>query len=242
MRKISKPEKKLSTSEKLSKSSHHMPKKDLCWLEKEQQKVDREIIRLSKEKQKFEKRSFRLKQLKEAMTDGDGQKNPEKDASASNQATRSKSGDTLLAGELDVVVNLEPDLTLGSQQEHRDGIHHTEDNYYSLLEENMFLLDQLKDKEEICNHLQNELERLDDKTEKTNRNHQEEIEKSIGKKLWEIHMSRPRDLQGSLHLISELKSRIEELQKCSDKLKSDRERLEESFGTTAVNNPGWLMI
>ncbi|GIY25349.1 uncharacterized protein CDAR_60971 [Caerostris darwini] len=315
MRKISKPEKKLSTSEKLSKSSHHMPKKDLCWLEKEQQKVDREIIRLSKEKQKFEKRSFRLKQLKEAMTDGDGQKkevlvktsagefrfegisdaftkklyewetkkgvNPElstialldeslkppietvittvgsnstrtspeppkvcyqvsrassepdlstaqKDASASNQATRSKSGDTLLAGELDVVVNLEPDLTLGSQQEHRDGIHHTEDNYYSLLEENMFLLDQLKDKEEICNHLQNELERLDDKTEKTNRNHQEEIEK-YRQKLWEIHMSRPRDLQGSLHLISELKSRIEELQKCSDKLKSDRERLEESF-------------
>lgn len=47
---------------------------DLTWLEKEQQKVDREIIRLSKEKQKFEKRSFRLKQLKEAMTDGDGQK------------------------------------------------------------------------------------------------------------------------------------------------------------------------
>lgn len=47
-------------------------------------------------------------------------------------------------------------------------------------------------------------------------------------KLWEIHMSRPRDLQGSLRLISELKSRIEELQKCSDKLKADRERLEVS--------------
>ncbi|KAF8796301.1 hypothetical protein HNY73_000689 [Argiope bruennichi] len=314
MRKISKPEKKLSTSEKLTKSSYHMPKKDLCWLEKEQQKVDREIIRLSKEKQKFEKRSFRLKQLKEAMTDGDGQKkevlvktsagefrfegisdaftkklyewetkkgvNPElstialldeslkpaaetvlaavgsnstrtspeqlkacfqvsrassepdlstaqKDTNPSNQATRSKSGDTLLAGELDVV-NLEPDIPLNTQQEHRDGTHHTEDSYYSLLEENMFLLDQLKDKEEICSHLQNELERLDDKTEKTNRTHQEEMEK-YRQKLWEIHMSRPRDLQGSLHLISELKSRIEELQKCSDKLKSDRERLEESF-------------
>ncbi|GFX37886.1 uncharacterized protein TNCV_1823401 [Trichonephila clavipes] len=290
-------------------------KDDLCWLEKEQQKVDREIIRLSKEKQKFEKRSFRLKQLKEAMTDGDGPKkevlvktsagefrfegisdaftkklyewetkkgvNPElstialldeslkppietvlaavgsnstrtspeppkscfqvsrassepdlstaqKDANSNNQAIRSKSGDTLLSGELDVVVNLEPDIPLGAQQEPRDVIHHSEDNYYSLLEENMFLLDQLKDKEEICSHLQNELDRLDDKTEQTNRTHQEEIEK-YRQKLWEIHMSRPRDLQGSLHLISELKSRIEELQKCSDKLKSDRERLEDSF-------------
>lgn len=79
-----------------------------------------------------------------------------------------------MAGELDVV-NLESDIPLIAQQEHRDGIHHTEDSYYSLLEENMFLLDQLKDKEEICSHLQNELERLDDKTEKTNRTHQEEI-------------------------------------------------------------------
>ncbi|KAG8187583.1 hypothetical protein JTE90_025917 [Oedothorax gibbosus] len=314
VRKVSaKPEKKPSTS--ATKGTYHMLKKDLTWLEKEQQKVDREIIRLSKEKQKFEKRSFRLKQLKEAMTSEDGQKkevlvktsagefrfegisdaftkklyewetkkgvNPElstialldeslkppveaalsaspsisnstraspeppkacfqvsrassePDLSAvlkenGNQTIRSKSGDTLLSGDLEVIASLEPDSTLIVQPESLNAMHHSEDNYYSLLEENMYLLDQLKDKEEICSHLQNELERLDDRTEKTNRNHQEEMEK-YRQKLWEIHMSRPRDLQGSLHLISELKSRIEELQKCSDKLKSDRERLEESF-------------
>ncbi|KFM62262.1 hypothetical protein X975_25774, partial [Stegodyphus mimosarum] len=313
MRKVSKPEKKISTAEKLSKSNYHIQKKDLSWLEKEEQKVEREIIRLTKEKQKFEKRAFRLKQLKEAMTDGDGQKkevlvktsagefrfegisdaftkklyewetkkgvNPElstialldeslkppvdtvvtstcsnsvgtnsarpspeppkncyqvsrassepdlsstqKETPSNNQATRSKSGDTLLAGEKDIVGSLEIINTTDVQQEPRDVMHHNEDNYYSLLEENMYLLDQLKEKEEICNHLQNELDRLDDKTEKTNRTHQEEMEK-YRQKLWEIHMSRPRDLQGSLHLISELKSRIEELQKCSDKLKMDR--------------------
>ncbi|XP_015919958.2 uro-adherence factor A [Parasteatoda tepidariorum] len=319
MRKISKPEKKMSTGEKLSKTGHQIPKKDLSWLEKEQQKIEREIIRLTKEKQKFEKRAIRLKQLKEAMTDGQRKEvlvktsagefrfegisdaftkklyewetkkgvNPElstialldeslkppvetvitaagsssvgsnstrtspeppkncyqvsrassepdlsatqKDSSPNNQTARSKSGDTLLSsGDLEVIATLEADNPITIRQEQKDVIHHTEDGYYSLLEENMYLLDQLKEKEEICGHLQNELDRLDDKTQKNNRNHQEEMEK-YRQKLWEIHMSRPRDLQGSLHLISELKSRIEELQNCSDKLKSDRERLEESF-------------
>lgn len=88
---------------------------------------------------------------------------------------RSKSGDTLLSGDLEVIASLEPDSTIIVQPESRDAMHHSEDNYYSLLEENMYLLDQLKDKEEICSHLQNELERLDDRTEKTNRNHQDEM-------------------------------------------------------------------
>lgn len=88
---------------------------------------------------------------------------------------RSKSGDTLLAGEAEVVANLEVDNPSLPQQGSRDAIIHGDDNYYSLLEENMYLLDQLKEKEEICGHLQNELDRLDDKTEKTNRTHQEEM-------------------------------------------------------------------
>lgn len=80
-----------------------------------------------------------------------------------------------MAGELEAIANLEVDPVCIVQPESRDAMHHSEDNYYSLLEENMYLLDQLKDKEEICSHLQNELERLDDKTEKTNRTHQEEM-------------------------------------------------------------------
>lgn len=88
---------------------------------------------------------------------------------------RSKSGDTLLAGEAEIVQTLDVDNPSTPQQCSRDTILHGDDNYYSLLEENMYLLDQLKDKEEICSHLQNELDRLDDKTEKTNRIHQEEM-------------------------------------------------------------------
>lgn len=88
---------------------------------------------------------------------------------------RSKSGDTLLAGDPEIVTNLEAENPVTTEQSSRDTILHVDDNYYSLLEENMYLLDQLKEKEEICSHLQNELDRLDDKTEKTNRTHQEEM-------------------------------------------------------------------
>lgn len=80
----------------------------------------------------------------------------------------------MLAGEAEIVQTLD-DNPSTPQQCSRDTILHGDDNYYSLLEENMYLLDQLKEKEEICSHLQNELDRLDDKTEKTNRVHQEEM-------------------------------------------------------------------
>ncbi|XP_023241761.1 uncharacterized protein LOC111640000 [Centruroides sculpturatus] len=106
----------------------------------------------------------------------------------------------------------------------------TDDNYYSLLEENVILLEQLKNKEDICRNLERKLINLDKKMEEMNRRHQQDLDK-YKEKLWEVHGSRsnPRDLPGCLKMINRLKSRIEELEKCGEKLKCDREALEESF-------------
>lgn len=115
-----------------------------------------------------------------------------------------------------------------NQVSNRDNI--SENNYCGLLEDNMYLLEQLRSKEEICRRLQGELQRLDDRTELMTKQHQEEMER-YREKLWEIHRPgrKPKDLQSSLKLISSLKTRIEELQRCSEKLKLDRETLEDSF-------------
>lgn len=48
------------------------------------------------------------------------------------------------------------------------------ETYYGLLEENVILLEQLKDKEEICSRLQKELEMLDKKVEVMNKHHTQE--------------------------------------------------------------------
>ncbi|XP_067122813.1 putative leucine-rich repeat-containing protein DDB_G0290503 [Centruroides vittatus] len=115
-----------------------------------------------------------------------------------------------------------------AQINNKDNI--SENNYCGLLEDNMYLLEQLRSKEEICRGLQEELQRLDDRTELMTKQHQEEMER-YREKLWEIHRPgrKPKDLQSSLKLIACLKTRIEELQRCSEKLKLDRETLEESF-------------
>ncbi|XP_076318055.1 uncharacterized protein LOC143229505 isoform X2 [Tachypleus tridentatus] len=105
-----------------------------------------------------------------------------------------------------------------------------EDNYYTLLEENMFLLEQLKTKEGICRRMEEELETLDDKMEEMNARHQEELE-LYKDKLWELHCRycNPTDLQDSLRLISQLKFKVDELEQCCDRLKNNRETLEDSF-------------
>lgn len=105
-----------------------------------------------------------------------------------------------------------------------------EDNYYNLLEENMYLLEQLKTKEEICRRLESELGTLDERMGEMNSAHKKEMEK-FREKLWEVHMvgAKPRDLERSLKLITDLKNKIEKLQHCSERLKSDKETLEDSF-------------
>ncbi|XP_022239651.1 uncharacterized protein LOC106457881 isoform X2 [Limulus polyphemus] len=105
-----------------------------------------------------------------------------------------------------------------------------EDNYYTLLEENMFLLEQLKTKEGICRRLEEELETLDDKMEEMNARHQKELE-LYKDKLWKLHCRycKPTDLQDSLRLISQLKFKVDELEQCCDRLKYNRETLEDSF-------------
>ncbi|RWS07667.1 uncharacterized protein B4U79_01078 [Dinothrombium tinctorium] len=109
-------------------------------------------------------------------------------------------------------------------------MHFPEDNYYSLLEDNMYLLEQLKTKEEICRRLEAELESLDDRMEEMNAKHQKEMEK-YREKLWDVHIngSKSDDFQNSLSLIAELKERIEELQRCTERLKCDKETVEDSF-------------
>ncbi|RWS31990.1 uncharacterized protein B4U80_10912 [Leptotrombidium deliense] len=58
-----------------------------------------------------------------------------------------------------------------------EAVQSTKHNYYCLLEDNMYLLEQLKAKEEICRRLENELELLDDKMEEMNVTHEKEMGK-----------------------------------------------------------------
>lgn len=120
----------------------------------------------------------------------------------------------------------------GASEERRDETEteQREENYYSLLEENVILLDQLKKKEDICRRLENELELLDEKVDEMNSHHQKEMER-YREKLWEMHRpgTTPREAQGCLQIISELRTRIEELEKCSERLRNDRDTIEDSF-------------
>ncbi|XP_054717552.1 uncharacterized protein LOC129226949 [Uloborus diversus] len=104
------------------------------------------------------------------------------------------------------------------------------ETYYGLLEENVLLLEQLRDKEEICRRLEQELEVLDKKVDFMNAHHGQETER-YREKLWEMHKpgATPRDVQCCLLTMSQLKKRIETLEKCTEKLRNDRESVEDSF-------------
>lgn len=105
-----------------------------------------------------------------------------------------------------------------------------DDNYYNLLEENVILLEQLKSKEDICRRLEKELTNLDKKMEEMNRRHNDDLDK-YKEKLWEIHGPRNKsiDVHGCMKMLNRLKNRIEELERCGERLKCDRDALEESF-------------
>ncbi|XP_015925412.1 early endosome antigen 1 [Parasteatoda tepidariorum] len=104
------------------------------------------------------------------------------------------------------------------------------ETYYSLLEENVILLEQLKDKEEICRRLEKELEILDEKVDVMNTHHIQETE-HYRAKLWEMHRqgTTPRDMITCRQTMDQLKMRIDTLERCTEKLRYERETVEDSF-------------
>lgn len=123
-----------------------------------------------------------------------------------------------------------PGASRESEEDELEKKRNDSETYYGLLEENVILLEQLKDKEEICSRLQKELEVLDKKVDVMNEHHTQETER-YREKLWEMHKpgATPRDQQCCLLTMSQLRKRIEVLEKCTEKLRNDRETVEDSF-------------
>uniref|UniRef100_T1L4Z3 Uncharacterized protein n=2 Tax=Tetranychus urticae TaxID=32264 RepID=T1L4Z3_TETUR len=103
-----------------------------------------------------------------------------------------------------------------------------DEGYISLLEANMFLLEKLNAKEDVCRNLEMQLKQLDSKMDEMNEKHRKEMEK-YREKLWEIHGNKSNNTKESNKVICELKDRVEKLQLCSERLKADKEALEDSF-------------
>ncbi|XP_055951798.1 uncharacterized protein LOC129987861 isoform X2 [Argiope bruennichi] len=104
------------------------------------------------------------------------------------------------------------------------------ETYYSLLEENVLLLERLKEKEEICRRLEKDLEILDEKMEEMNIHHSEETQR-YREKLWELHQqgASPREVLCCRRTMEQLRQRIEALERWTRKLKSERETVEVNF-------------
>ncbi|XP_035208606.1 myosin-2 heavy chain-like isoform X2 [Stegodyphus dumicola] len=124
----------------------------------------------------------------------------------------------------------EPGVNKESEEDDLDKRRKDSETYYGLLEENVILLEQLKDKEEICRRLEKELEMLDAKVDVMNQHHMQETER-YREKLWEMHKpgATPRDVQCCLHTMAQLRKRIDVLERYTEKLRNDRESVEDSF-------------
>ncbi|CAL1296833.1 unnamed protein product [Larinioides sclopetarius] len=104
------------------------------------------------------------------------------------------------------------------------------ETYYSLLEENVLLLDRLKEKEDICRRLEKDLEILDEKMEEMNTHHSKETQR-YREKLWELHQqgASPREVLCCRRTMEQLRQRIEALERWTRKLRSERETVEVNF-------------
>ncbi|GBN92267.1 hypothetical protein AVEN_204654-1 [Araneus ventricosus] len=104
------------------------------------------------------------------------------------------------------------------------------ETYYSLLEENVLLLERLKEKEEICRRLEKDLEILDEKMEEMNIHHSKETQR-YREKLWELHQqgASPREVLCCRRTMEQLRQRIEALERWTRKLRSERETVEVNF-------------
>lgn len=107
---------------------------------------------------------------------------------------------------------------------------HAEDSYYTLLEENMLLLEQLRAKENVCARLEANLERLDERLEMMSSRHREEIER-YRESLWNAH--RPAGVQrgslASLKAVADFRYRLEDLERCNFRLQEERRALQETI-------------
>ncbi|KAK8785521.1 hypothetical protein V5799_008114 [Amblyomma americanum] len=106
----------------------------------------------------------------------------------------------------------------------------SEDSYYTLLEENMLLLEQLRAKENVCARLEANLERLDERLELMASRHREEIER-YRESLWNAH--RPAGAQrgslASLKAVADFRYRLEDLERCNFRLQEERKTLQETI-------------
>lgn len=107
---------------------------------------------------------------------------------------------------------------------------HAEESYYTLLEENMLLLEQLRAKENVCARLEANLERLDERLEFMASRHREEIER-YRESLWNAH--RPAGAQkgslASVKAVSDFRYRLEDLERCNYRLQEERRALQETI-------------
>lgn len=109
---------------------------------------------------------------------------------------------------------------------------HAEESYYTLLEENMLLLEQLRAKENVCARLEANLERLDERLELMASRHREEIER-YRESLWNAH--RPAGAQkgslASVKAVADFRYRLEDLERCNYRLQEERKALQETIRT-----------
>ncbi|GIY26676.1 uncharacterized protein CDAR_29361 [Caerostris darwini] len=123
-----------------------------------------------------------------------------------------------------------PDASKDSEEDELEKERKGSETYYSLLEENVILLDQLKEKEEICRRLEKDLEILDEKMDEMNNHHGQETQR-YREKLWEMHQqgASPREVMCCRRTMEQLRKRIEVLERWTKKLKSERETVEVNF-------------
>ncbi|KAG8183129.1 hypothetical protein JTE90_024432 [Oedothorax gibbosus] len=123
-----------------------------------------------------------------------------------------------------------PEVSKESEEDEFDKPRKGSETYYSLLEENVILLEQLKEKEDICRRLENDLGVLDEKMDDMNNRHLQETQR-YREKLWEMHQqgATPRDVLCCRRTMEQLRKRIETLEKWTKKLRSDRDTIEINF-------------
>lgn len=118
---------------------------------------------------------------------------------------------------------------------------HAEESYYTLLEENMLLLEQLRAKENVCARLEANLERLDERLELMASRHREEIER-YRESLWNAH--RPAGAQkgslASLKAVADFRYRLEDLERCNFRLQEERRALQETIRSHSQEQAGLI--
>lgn len=77
-----------------------------------------------------------------------------------------------------------PEVSKESEEDDFDKPRKGSETYYGLLEENVILLEQLKEKEEICSRLEKDLGVLDKKMDDMNNCHLQETRKFVQCAVW----------------------------------------------------------